>query len=254
MSAKYSRQEAEEILRRALQQEVRSAASDSADADSIGHSDLRAAAEEVGISPELLDKAAAQLASEQERLALQDAVLLRRQRDFKRRAVMLGFVGAVVVGLGILPLDATATPWIGAAILISMAFRARSAFIPSETDLERAALKEGKQDRKRRRRQRAKDRRNAEQSARELRQNRTREQFERVLNHGVDALLSAAADKLQELSKPARPSAGPRVRVDPKAAGGGGQRTRRADRHGADGADDANDGRAEDPTRRGRGI
>lgn len=227
MSTKYSREEAEEILRVALQREAAGL-----DEDAIGHSDLRAAAEEVGISPEALDQAAAEIALEQKRLALQDAVLLRRQREFRRTALSVGFIGAIVVGFGLLTPPA---PWIGAAVLIWLGLRARRAFIPTAADLERASLKEGERDRKRSRKQRARERRAIERDERELRKARTRDQFERLVNHGVDALLTAAADKLDEMNEESKPppAAAPRVRVDGKSS-----RPARSEPHDDDTRDD----------------
>lgn len=214
MSTKYSRQEAEEILRIALQGE----ASKTED-DAIGHSDLRAAAQEVGISEEALEKAAAQIATEQKKIALQDTVLLRRQREFRSTALTVAAVGAVIVGFGLLRATMIPMPWLGLAALVWLGLRAKRAFLPSEEDLEKATRKEAEREMRRTRRQRERERRAAQEQDREQQKARTKAQFERVLNSGVDALLTAAADKLDEMGEPERrrrpQGGGPKVRVDP---------------------------------------
>lgn len=214
MSRKYSREEAEEILRRALEGEANKPAD-----DAIGHSDLRAAAEEVGISEEALEQAAAQISIEQKKLALHDKVLLKRQRDFRGTALTFAVVGAAVVGLGLLRGTGIPVPWVGVAALVWLVLRAKRAYLPAEDDLERAALKEGERETRRTRRTRAREKREANEHERRLQKTRTKEQFERVVTNGVDALLSAAADKLEEMSEQDRksrpPRRAPQVRVDP---------------------------------------
>ena len=214
MSKKYSRDQAEEILRRALQGEA-----PPSEDDAIGHSDLRAAAEEVGISEEALEQAAKQVAEEQRKLALQDAVLLRRQRDFRSTALTVALAGGAVVGFGLLRGTGIPLPWIGLAAIVWLMLRAKRAYLPADDDLEKAAHREGEREERRKRRMRKRERQQAQDHERQLQKARTKAQFERVVSQGVEALLSVAADKLEELSEQERrdrqhPRA-PKVRVDP---------------------------------------
>jgi len=200
MTERYSREEMEEILRRALR----------SDDDSVSHEDLVAAAQEVGIDPDAVEKAAADLAAERAHDRREALVLAEHRRGlwraFWRFLAINGFLAAV---------DALAGHgwwfyWVTAVTGVFLAMRTINAFHPSESDLRKAERKLEKREEEQLRRR---DRK-AWQRLREERKRETKEKFEAVVEEGVNALLDNIAKHISEKER----TAGPRVRVNEDVA------------------------------------
>lgn len=173
----YTRDEVEEILRRALQTQP---------LETLSHEDLVAAAVEAGIDADDVEAAARQLEQERELRAEEDRIVGHRKRRFLQSIYTF-----VIVNSGLFLIDAMSGPgwwvqWVLGGWGIALALGARRALMP-----DRARL------RSRARRQVAKRRRgNWERQV--------RKEVDRAIQVGVDALVDAASRKLADK---------PRVRV-----------------------------------------
>ena len=173
----YTRDEVEEILRRALQTQP---------LETLSHEDLVAAAVEAGINADDVEAAARQLEEERELRAEEDRIVGHRKRRFLQSIYTF-----VIVNSGLFLIDAMSGPgwwvqWVLGGWGIALALGARRALMP-----DRARL------RARARRQVAKRRRgNWERQV--------RKEVDRAIQVGVDALVDAASRKLADK---------PRVRV-----------------------------------------
>lgn len=173
----YTRDEVEEILRRALQTQP---------LETLSHEDLVAAAVEAGIDADDVEAAARQLEQERELRAEEDRIVGHRKRRFLQSIYTF-----VIVNSGLFLIDAMSGPgwwvqWVLGGWGIALALGARRALMP-----DRARL------RARARRQVAKRRRgNWERQV--------RKEVDRAIQVGVDALVDAASRKLADK---------PRVRV-----------------------------------------
>ena len=191
MSRTYTREEADEILRRALQQQP---------VDGVSHDDLVAAAREVGIPTDAIESAAAHLG---ERRVVEERVQLLRGR--KRSAFLRHLVTYLIVNTGIFFVDRIdGGPWyfhwpliIWGIILFLAGVRQLA---PDKAGLVRRAERELERERKKeeKRRKRAQQAyarahgiRNASEGASE---------FEAAVEEGVSALLSAAARAIRGLT------------------------------------------------------
>ena len=173
----YTRDEVEEILRRALQTQP---------LETLSHEELVAAAVEAGIDADDVEAAARQLEQERELRAEEDRIVGHRKRRFLQSIYTF-----VIVNSGLFLIDAMSGPgwwvqWVLGGWGIALALGARRALMP-----DRARL------RARARRQVAKRRRgNWERQV--------RKEVDRAIQVGVDALVDAASRKLADK---------PRVRV-----------------------------------------
>ena len=173
----YTRDEVEEILRRALQTQP---------LETLSHEDLVAAAVEAGINADDVEAAARQLEEERELRAEEDRIVGHRKRRFLQSIYTF-----VIVNSGLFLIDAMSGPgwwvqWVLGGWGIALALGARRALIP-----DRARL------RARARRQVAKRRRGHWER-------QVRKEVDRAIQVGVDALVDAASRKLADK---------PRVRV-----------------------------------------
>ena len=173
----YTRDEVEEILRRALQTQP---------LETLSHEDLVAAAVEAGINADDVEAAARQLEEERELRAEEDRIVGHRKRRFLQSSYTF-----VIVNSGLFLIDAMSGPgwwvqWVLGGWGIALALGARRALIP-----DRARL------RARARRQVAKRRRGHWER-------QVRKEVDRAIQVGVDALVDAASRKLADK---------PRVRV-----------------------------------------
>jgi hypothetical protein len=195
VSRTYSREQADEILRRALAHQGE---------DGISHDDLIAAAREVGIPPSAVEAAASQLGEHQ--LVRERMALLRRQ---KRRAFVRHLLTFLIVNGGVFLFDQfDGGPWffhylliVWGIVLLLLGIRQLA---PSEVGLQRKAERELARERRRAERQRRRTPGAASQlpgAAREL---------ESAVREGVSELMSAAARAIRERS----PSQRPRYRAD----------------------------------------
>lgn len=201
MSRTYTREEADEILRRALQQQP---------ADGVSHDDLVAAAREVGIPIDAIESAAAHLG---ERRMVEERVQLLRSR--KRSAFLRHLVTYLIVNAGIFFVDRIdGGPWyfhwpliIWGIVLFLSGVRNLA---PDREGLVRRAERELEKERR-------KEEKRRQRAAREYARvhgvrnpNAAASEFEAAVEEGVSALLSAAARAIRGLTPEDK-----RYRVDP---------------------------------------
>lgn len=199
----YTREEMEEILRRAAERTQRAE-------DGVRHDDLVAAAREVGIDPAAIDDALAELG--QEKTA--EAAAARWTRDRRRRFASHFSAYAIVIAfLGVL--NALVTPhvawalWVALVWGLGVALGARRAFLPpSERDVEKLLAREEKKAQKKAQREAQKAAAEAwrrrwyelaeeSRAAAEARKRRgsvlatAEKEIDRAIEEGVTALVSA---------------------------------------------------------------
>ena len=165
----YTRDEVEEILRRALETQP---------LETLSHADLVAAAVEAGIDADDVEAAARQLGQERELKAEEERILARRKRSF-----LQSIYTYVIVNSGLFLIDVMSGPgwwvqWVLAGWGIALALGARRALMPDRQRLRARA-----------RRQLAK--RNRGQWEKQVRR-----EVDRAIQVGVDALVEAASRKL----------------------------------------------------------
>jgi hypothetical protein len=191
VSKTYSREEADEILRRALGQQ---------DSDGIAHDDLVAAAREVGIPEAAVLNAANQLG--EFRVVKTRVELLRKQ---KRRAFARHLLTFMIVNGGIFAFDyMDGGPWFFQYVLIVwgiilLLFGIRQ-LAPDEARLVRRAEREIEKEQRRQERQR----RRAQGPGRPRMPGAAKE-FEAAVQDGVSALMSAAARTIRDMTPGPRP-------------------------------------------------
>jgi len=178
--ADYTREEVEEILRRALQTQP---------LETLSHEDLVAAAVEAGIDADDVEAAARQLEEEREVRAEEERIVTYRKKRF-----LQSMYTYVVVNSGLFLIDIMSGPgwwvqWVLAGWGIALALGARRALMPDRARLrERAKRKIAKRRRGRWEKQ-------------------VRKEVDRAIQVGVDALIEAASRKLADRQAP-------RVRVE----------------------------------------
>ena len=174
----YTRDEVEEILRRALATQP---------LETLSHEDLVAAAVEAGIDADDVEAAARQLEEEREVRAEEDKIVGRSKQRF-----LQSIYTYVIVNSGLFLIDVMSGPgwwvqWVLAGWGIALALGARRALMP-----DRARL-------------RAKARRQVAKRRRGTWDRQVRKEVDRAIQVGVDALVDAAAKRL---------ASKPRVRVE----------------------------------------
>lgn len=189
----YTREEADEILRRALQTQT---------FDGISHDDLVAAAREVGIPSDAIEAAAADLGDHH---ALNERVLKLRLR--KRAAFFRHLVIYLIANAGIFLVDWVVKgeqfflyPLIIWGVIVALFGVGQLA--PDADALLRQAERELEKERRKEARRRRTD-------GPRKPGGRVTQEFEAAVEEGVSALLGAAAGAIRGLSQ-----RGPRVRVD----------------------------------------
>lgn len=180
----YSRDEVEEILRRALETQP---------LEMLSHEDLVEAAVEAGIDADDVEAAAQQIEEEREIRVEENRILSWRKKRF-----LQSIYTYVVVNGGLFLIDLMSGPgwwvqWVLAGWGIGLALSARRALMP---DRERL---------------RAKIRRRLSWRRRGKWEKQVRKEVDRAIQVGVDALVEAASRKLAARGQ-ARPQA--RVRVE----------------------------------------
>lgn len=183
----YSREEVEEILRRALEAQP---------LETLSHRDLVDAAVEAGIDAADVEAAARQIEEEREVRAEEQRIVARRRRGFLQNIYTF-----VVVNAGLFVIDVMAGPgwwvqWVLAGWGIFLALGARRALMPDRDRLRARA-----------RRRIAKRRRGGWEK-------QVRREVDRAIQVGVDAVIEAATRKLAG-SAPSESRAAARVRVEP---------------------------------------
>jgi 2TM domain len=211
----YTRQEVDEILRRALSEKS---------VDGISHDDLLAAAREVGIPSSAIEAAAAELGDNQ-RIA-ERAQLIRRR---KRAAFLRHLLLFIVVNAGIFYVDQSdgGALWfqypliIWGVILVSLGI---TQLAPDQQRLERRAERELEKDQRRmHKRRRLGARAAGDPSASPARE------FETAVQDGVSTLLSSAARAIRAVVPEKEQYRVPEERDDeaPASAGAAAQKAAR---------------------------
>lgn len=182
----YSRDEVEEILRRALETQP---------LETLSHRDLVDAAVEAGIDADDVEAAARQIEEEREVRYEEDRILNWRKKRF-----LQSIYTYVVVNGGLFVIDIMSGPgwwvqWVLAGWGIALALGARRALIP---DRERL---------------RARIRRRIARRSRGKWEKQVRKEVDRAIQVGVDALVDAASRKLST-RHPAPTEPRQRVRVE----------------------------------------
>lgn len=202
----YSDEEVEAILRRALERQLESG-------DKLGHDDLVAAAREVGLDQDAVERAIGEIESERTAADIARRLRSRRLARWVRHLVLYGAVSAGAIGLYALGL---AGAWaiylaIGWGALVAVhAYHGLRATTDDEVKRERSRLNRKARRKAQAEARREAKRRNAEERARREQARRQRmdtgDQLERVIEEGVTLLLNAAANKIREAAAPpARP-------------------------------------------------
>lgn len=203
----YSREEADEILRRALEQQPEGG---------IHHDDLMAAAREVGIPAAAVEAAAHEVGATQ--VVRERVQLLRRQ---KRAAFVRHLLSFLIVNGGIFLFDwFDGGPWffhylliVWGIVLLLLGIRQLA---PDQAGLVRKAERELERERRRAERQRRRQGGRASPPGVSQLPGAARE-FEAAVQEGVSALMSAAARAIRDYS----PGPKPRYRADDTAAQAG---------------------------------
>jgi len=182
----YSRDEVEEILRRALETQP---------LEMLSHRDLVDSAVEAGIDAADVEAAAKQLEEEREVLVEEDRIVNWRKKRF-----LQSIYTYLVVNAGLFVIDIMSGPgwwvqWVLAGWGIALALGARRALMP---DRERL---------------RARARRRVARRSRGKWEKQVRKEVDRAIQVGVDALVDAASRKLSA-GKPAPSQPTQRVRVE----------------------------------------
>ena len=177
----YTRDEVEEILRRALETQP---------LETLSHEDLVAAAVEAGIDAEDVEAAARQIEEEREVRLEEDRIV-----DWRRKRFLQSVYTYVVVNTGLFVIDVMSGPgwwvqWVLAGWGIALALGAKRSLLP-----DRAGL-------------RARARRRIARRKRGNWERQVRKEVDRAIQVGVDSLVEAASRKLAARDKP-------RVRVGP---------------------------------------
>jgi hypothetical protein len=186
----YSREEADEILRRALAQQA---------ADGINHDDLVSAAREVGIPETAIEAAASQLG--EHRTVKERVEMLRRQ---KRRSFGRHLLSYMIVNGGVFLFDYfDGGPWFFQYVLIVwgiivLLFGIRQ-LAPEEASLVRKAEREIEKERRRIERERRRVARASGRTGLPGLPGPAKE-FEQAVQEGASALLSAAARAIRDLT------------------------------------------------------
>ena len=176
----YTREEVEEILRRALETQP---------LETLSHEDLVASAVEAGIDADDVEAAARQIEEEREIRAEEDRIVGYRKKRFLQSIYTF-----VVVNSGLFLIDIMSGPgwwvqWVLAGWGIFMALGARRALMPDRSRL------------------RARARRRVAKRRRGNWEKNVRKEVDRAIQVGVDALVDAASRKLASRDRP-------RVRVE----------------------------------------
>ncbi|AKF04780.1 2TM domain-containing protein [Sandaracinus amylolyticus] len=195
---RYTREEVEEILRRAAER-----THDRGDA--LRHDELVAAAREAGIDVSAVESAAGELAERRE-----DRLAVESWKAARRRRFASHFLTWLVVNAGLFLLDLLGGPgwWFFYPLLgwgIAVALQGVGALRePTPAQVERVTRK----DRRRREAERKREARRLEREARRHRdrgdrdrRKRIEKEFERAVESGVSALLQAATKHLDKATR-----------------------------------------------------
>lgn len=187
----YTREEADEILRRALAEQA---------SDGVHHDDLVAAAREVGIPETAIESAVSQLGEHRE---VTDRIA--KLRGQKRQAFFRHLLSFMIVNGGVFLFDRfDGGPWffhylliIWGIVLLLLGIRQLA---PDQTSLQKRAERELEKERRRAERQR---RQAARATGKPLGPGAAKE-FETAVEEGVNAMLAVAARAIRGITPDAR--------------------------------------------------
>ena len=169
--SRYTRDEVEQILRKAL---------DAQPVDELSHDELLDVAIEAGIDPELVESAANELASERVLDKQKARIVQRRKNQFLGNLWTFAAVNAPLMLVDLMSGPGWWVQYVMGGWGIALALMARRAYFPAKGDLDkRAAI----QLSRKRRRKPAK---------------RGESDLERAIDAGVRAMVDAAANKMSE--------------------------------------------------------
>lgn len=212
---RYTRDEVDAILGRALGAQK--------DEGGMTHDELVAAAREIGVKPEDIERAAASVVDER-RLALETEAY--RRREWKGFFSHLASYVLVIAFLVFVNLMTTPYPWVLWPALgwgLGLAFHLLG-LLTADPDKRR--------ERVARREERRRERERRERKRRELAENA--EELGVVVTKGLASVIGAAAERLEKASSERPPAPGPHVRVEPKTPEKSADRTSQAQRDEAE--------------------
>ena len=202
----YSDEEVEEIFRRALERQA-------ADGDGFAHDELIAAAHEVGLDDDAIDRAVRELEHDRTEASIRDRVAKRKRERWLRHLFTYLVVAGGFLGMHALGYVGVWAIWMAFGWGMGVALQTFSTLRgPTEEEVEKERKK---LNRKARRAARAKARAEAKRRKAEARARRSQrkqqrgqieDELERVIEDGVSLLLSAAAKKLREATERAEPA------------------------------------------------
>jgi len=184
MSDVYSPDEVEEILRRALANQK----------DGLRRDELVQAATEAGIGREAVESAIDELDADRGTHRLRQRVKERRRRRFGQRLISLAIVNVFLAGVDYLTGAGWWVQWPLLASGFLLAWDARSAFVPGDDDIDKAARRMLRREERQRRKR-------VERGARRGR-SEAQKQFEIAVDRGLTALLGAISKHID----PSRPT------------------------------------------------
>ncbi len=186
---KYSQEEAEEILRRALRRQQATEAT----GDHTSHTDLVEAAREVGIDPANIEEAARDLAAEKQSSVKRESVLGPARRRFARHLTTYLVVNAALFGMDYVGGEGWWFHWVLFGWGIGVALEAVRILFPSDEFRQSEALRAARREERRQR-----------LLARATRRHQHGD-FEQAVEAGVTALLSAIARRIRAEIEPPAP-------------------------------------------------
>jgi hypothetical protein len=188
---RYSRQDVDAILGRALEREHRP--------DELTHDELVEAAREVGVTPEAIERAATEVMAERRDREELSAARVREWREFFAHLIPFVLVNALLITINFFtgPFPWALFPLFGWGI--GLASHLYAVAVP---DPEKLARRRARQQERERRRQ---TKRQLKAGAKE---------FEHAVGEGVAALLHVAAERIAERAEASHPGGSRRVRLD----------------------------------------
>jgi hypothetical protein len=187
---RYSRQDVDAILGRALEREH--------GRDELTHDELVEAAREVGVTPEAIERAAAEVMAERREREELSAARAREWREFFAHLIPFFLVNALLITINVFT---SRFPWALFPLFgwgVGLASHLYAVAVPDPERLARRRAHEAERERRR------KVKRQLKAGAKE---------FEHAVEQGVAALLHVAAERISERAEASRPAGTQRVRV-----------------------------------------
>lgn len=170
----YNKEEADEILRRALEYQT---------VDELSHDELIEVATEIGLGQDDVERAARELREEQELEEQKGTILARRRRGFWGNFFTYSAVNGLLLMADLMQGPGWWVHWVAAGWGIFLVMAARPAFFPDRQKLERQAKRNL-------RRKRARSKIEAQQQ--------TQSDLEVAIETGVSALVAAASRHMSD--------------------------------------------------------